>query len=156
MWTNTEQQLINGVIKHGPDILEHCVTDADISKYLNILDKEFLNYPKPKKSVNKDNWFMPYEYANMDIEKYIKEICPKENISRVEHELSLYKERNLFSLLKQMKYIVDTLRKHNIVWGVGRGSSVASYVLFLMGVHRVDSVKYNIPITEFFKGENNG
>jgi DNA polymerase III alpha subunit len=55
-----------------------------------------------------------------------------------------------------MKYIVDTLRANNVVWGVGRGSSVASYVLHLIGVHKIDSVKYDIPIEEFFKGEQNG
>jgi DNA polymerase III alpha subunit len=55
-----------------------------------------------------------------------------------------------------MKYIVDTLRANNIVWGVGRGSSVASYVLHLIGVHKIDSIKYSIPIEEFFKGEING
>jgi hypothetical protein len=27
-------------------------------------------------------------------------------------------------LLKTMKYVVDTLRSNNVVWGVGRGSSV--------------------------------
>lgn len=61
----------------------------------------------------------------------------------------------MIPILKTMKFIVDTLRANNIVWGVGRGSSVASYALYLMGVHRVDSVKYNLPINEFFKGEYN-
>ena len=55
-----------------------------------------------------------------------------------------------------MKYIIDTLRENNVVWGVGRGSSVASYVLFLLGVHKIDSVKYNLPLEEFFKGGENG
>ena len=50
-------------------------------------------------------------------------------------------------------YFVDTLRANNVVWGVGRGSSVASYVLFIIGVHKIDSVKYKLPINEFFKGE---
>jgi DNA polymerase III alpha subunit len=59
-------------------------------------------------------------------------------------------------VLKAMKYLVDTFRENNIVWGVGRGSSVASYALYLIGVHKVDSVKYELPITEFFKGEQNG
>ena len=59
----------------------------------------------------------------------------------------------MMAVLKCMKYIVDTLREHNIVWGVGRGSSVASYVLHLLGVHKIDSIKYDIPIGEFFKGE---
>jgi DNA polymerase III alpha subunit len=39
---------------------------------------------------------------------------------------------------------------------VGRGSSVASYVLFLIGVHKIDPIKYELPIEEFFKGEDNG
>ena len=52
-----------------------------------------------------------------------------------------------------MKYIVDTLRENKVLWGVGRGSSVSSYVLFLIGIHKIDSVKYNLPIEEFFKGE---
>ena len=59
----------------------------------------------------------------------------------------------MIPVLKTMKFIVDTLKKNNIVWGVGRGSSVASYVLHIIGVHKIDSVKYNLPIEEFFKGE---
>jgi DNA polymerase III alpha subunit len=62
----------------------------------------------------------------------------------------------MIPMLKTMKYIVDTLRANNIVWGVGRGSSVASYVLHIIGVHKIDPIKYNIPIEEFFKGETNG
>ena len=59
----------------------------------------------------------------------------------------------MIPVLKTMKYVVDTLRANNVVWGVGRGSSVASYVLFIIGVHKIDSVKYKLPINEFFKGE---
>jgi len=50
-----------------------------------------------------------------------------------------------------LKYLVDTLRKNNVIWGVGRGSSVASYVLFLLGVHKIDSLYYNLDIEEFLK-----
>ena len=87
----------------------------------------------------------------MDIEGYLVEQCPKENYQRLLEELQLYKSHNMIPVLLTIKYIVDTLRKNNIVWGVGRGSSVASYVLFLIGVHKVDSVKYKLPINEFFK-----
>jgi DNA polymerase III alpha subunit len=45
------------------------------------------------------------------------------------------------------------MKERNIVWGVGRGSSVASYVLFLIGTHKVDSVKYELDFNEFLKGE---
>jgi DNA polymerase III alpha subunit len=62
----------------------------------------------------------------------------------------------MMDMLFFIKYLVDTLRKNKIIWGVGRGSSVASYVLYLIGVHKVDSIKYNLPIEEFFKGDQNG
>jgi DNA polymerase III alpha subunit len=96
---------------------------------------------------------MPQPYKDMDIKQYILTMCrTEEQVQRVNIELAEYEKRGLLMLLKQMKYIIDTLRENNIVWGVGRGSSVASYTLFLMGVHRIDSIKYNIPLNEFFKG----
>ena len=141
---------------HGPEILEHCVLDnADL--YLERLEKEFLNYPKPKKQINTDNWFIPKSYKEMDIQNYVlSRTKTDEQRQRAERELELFEKNNMLNVLKTMVYIVDTLRKNNIVWGVGRGSSVASYVLHIIGVHKIDSIKYNIPLNEFFKGENNG
>ena len=158
MWNenNTLEQLVAGVIRHGPDILSHCQTAEDVSKYLDRIDQERLNYPIPKKQVDPTNWFIPLEYKHMDIEGHLLSICPKENYQRLFTELELFRSHNMLPVLKAMKYIVDTLKANNVVWGVGRGSSVASYVLFLLGVHRIDSVKYNLPIEEFFKGEQNG
>jgi DNA polymerase III alpha subunit len=69
----------------------------------------------------------------------------------VGQELLLYSERDLFPLLQYLKYLVDTLRANKIVWGVGRGSSVASYVLYLLGVHKINSIKYELEIDEFLK-----
>lgn len=157
MSTNSTKSIIKGILKYGPDIIEDCVVNNDFAKYLERIDKEFLDYPMPKKEVDTKNWFMPDSYKNLDIKKYVLNLCKtQEEIDRVQIELKLYEQRNLLMLLKQMKYIVDTLRKHDILWGVGRGSSVASYTLFLMGVHHIDSIKYNIPLNEFFKGEENG
>ena len=153
----TENILAKSVILHGPDILEKCLVDPNqIEKYLEIISKEYLNYPIPKNQINVNNWYIPEEYKNIDIEEYLVNLCPKENYDRLIQEINLYQKNKMIPVLKTMKYIVDTLRANNIVWGVGRGSSVASYVLFLLGVHRIDSVKYNIPIEEFFKGEQNG
>jgi DNA polymerase III alpha subunit len=88
----------------------------------------------------------------MDILDWLYQRCPTpETKERVVEELRLFAKYNMIPMLKTMKYIVDTLRANNIVWGVGRGSSVASYVLYLIGVHRIDSVKYKLPIEEFFK-----
>ena len=90
----------------------------------------------------------------MDIVDWLYQRCPTPEIrERVSEELRLFAKHDMILVLKTMKYVVDTLRANNVVWGVGRGSSVASYVLFMIGVHKIDSVKYKLPINEFFKGE---
>jgi len=101
---------------------------------------------------NQQQWLMPAEYHNLDIAKHVIECCKTpEELQRVGHELLLYQERDLFDLLKYLKYLVDTLKDNNIIWGVGRGSSVASYVLYLLGVHRVNSMYYDLSPEEFLR-----
>jgi DNA polymerase III alpha subunit len=158
MWTetNTIDQLVSGVIKHGPDVLKYSQTSDDLQKYLDRISREFLDYPIPPNSVDSKNWFIPAEYKSMDIEEFLVNSCPEQNYDRLVTELELYRKHDMIEVLKAMKFIVDHLRKNNIVWGVGRGSSVASYALYLIGVHKIDSVKYDLPIEEFFKGEQNG
>jgi DNA polymerase III alpha subunit len=154
---NSQDNLIKGVMKHGPDILEKCLVDPnELIQYLTVLDREHLDYPIPLTEINPNNWLIPNEYKDLDIESWLVNNCPKENHERLVKELTLYREQKFIPVLKAMKYIVDTLRENNVVWGVGRGSSVASYALYLIGVHKIDSIKYNIPIEEFFKGETNG
>lgn len=157
MSTKVEHTLAQGVIFHGPEILERCIADpGEISLYLDRIQLEHLDYPITKDKINIDNWLIPKEYKDLDIENFLYQKCPVENKERLSLEISLYKKNNMIMVLKAMKYLVDTLRSNNIIWGVGRGSSVASYVLYLIGVHKIDSVKYNLPIEEFFKGEQNG
>ena len=154
MWTNTTQQLVEGVMRHGPDILEHCQTSDDLTQYASRLHQEHLNYPIPPQQVDTTNWFIPHEYKTMDILDWLYQRCPTPEVrERVVEELRLFAKHDMIPMLKTMKYVVDTLRSNNVVWGVGRGSSVASYVLFIIGVHKIDSVKYKLPINEFFKGE---
>lgn len=101
---------------------------------------------------NQQCWHMPNQYKDLDIAAWILQQCKtQEELQRVAEELLLYQERNLFNLLKFLKYLVDTLRANNLVWGVGRGSSVASYVLYLIGVHKINSIYYELDIKEFLK-----
>lgn len=98
------------------------------------------------------NWRMPDEYRQLDIAQWVLEQCSTDaQLQRVGEELLMYLDRGLFPLLQYLKYLVDTLRKNNIVWGVGRGSSVSSYVLYLIGVHRIDSMYYDLDINEFLR-----
>ena len=149
--TNTNENLIEGVLRHGPDILAHCQTSADIQKYLDRIAFEHLNYPIPPTKIDTTHWFIPDDYYP-NLTEMLYGMCETEDQrTRVSRELELYIKHGMYDILHVMKYIVDTLRENNVIWGVGRGSSVASYVLFLIGVHKIDSIKYNLPIEEFFK-----
>jgi hypothetical protein len=103
-------------------------------------------------SQQQKNWHMPDAYKELDIAAHILGLCSTEaELQRCGAELLLYQERDLFDLLRYLKYLVDTMKDHNIIWGVGRGSSVASYVLYLLGVHRINSMYYNLDIAEFLR-----
>lgn len=98
------------------------------------------------------NWHMPDEYKTLDIASHVLGLCQDQaELQRCGAELLLYQERDLFDLLRYLKYLVDVMQKNKIIWGVGRGSSVASYVLYLLGVHRINSLYYNLDIQEFLR-----
>ena len=101
---------------------------------------------------HQQQWFMPPEYVDFDVAAYCISKC--ESISeqnRVFEELSEFERLGMLNLLRWCKYFVDTCNENNIVWGVGRGSSVASFVLYKLGVHRIDSLFYNLDIHEFLR-----
>jgi len=97
-------------------------------------------------------WHMPDRYREMDIAEFLLDRCEnQEQLQRVGQELLLYQQHDLFDLLRYLKYLVDVMRENHIIWGVGRGSSVASYVLYLLGVHRIDSMFYDLDPREFLR-----
>jgi DNA polymerase III alpha subunit len=100
---------------------------------------------------NQQKWFMPEDYCPNLVEMLYGMCNTTEQTERVSLELELFIQHGMYDLLHYLKYLVDTMRENNIVWGVGRGSSVASYVLYLIGVHKVNSIKYDLDIHEFLK-----
>ena len=102
--------------------------------------------------VCQSEWFMPDEYKAIDVQNWVLNKCTTDKeIARVSEELIAFKKRDMNNLLRYMIYLVDFMRKNDIVWGVGRGSSVASYVLYLIGVHRIDSIQYGLDWREFLR-----
>ena len=95
---------------------------------------------------------MPDEYRDLDIAEYVLGLCNTDSeLQRVGEELLLFQERDLFNLLRYLKYLVDVMTQNNCIWGVGRGSSTASYVLYLLGVHRINSMFYDLDPRAFLR-----
>jgi DNA polymerase III alpha subunit len=98
------------------------------------------------------NWHMPESYKKFDIAAWVLSRCKTDDeLQRAGDELIKFQDRDMFPLLCYVKYLVDTMKANGIVWGVGRGSSVASFVLFLIGIHRINSLYWDLSIDEFLK-----
>lgn len=105
-------------------------------------------------------WNIPQSYQDIDIKTFIYDKFVKFAINnnvneelymkRINTELKLVTKYNLHGLFKTAIYIVDTFNAHQIVWGVGRGSSVSCFLLYLIGIHDIDSIKYELDYKDFF------
>lgn len=166
------QNKFGQIVHNESDICELYLKDPT-KEYKNIVSNDNITFPSSlslentpsilkefdtSKSVQEfdticqNNWHMPIEYQNLDIAKFVLEQCKTDaELQRAGQELLMFQERNMFTLLKYLKYLVDTMRENNIVWGVGRGSSVSSFVLYLIGIHRINSLYYDLDIEEFLK-----
>jgi hypothetical protein len=158
-----EQDIFDALYQGHIDVLSKVTVDStiDIQRLGTVSDTEIISPVNLDDSVTlqdydsalQTDWFMPNEYKIMDIEAWVWEQCPPwdPQHSRVKEELEAFSNRNMLDVLRWMKYFVDTCSKEQVLWGVGRGSSVASYVLYLIGVHSVDSIKYNLDWREFLR-----
>ena len=139
-----------------------CDPSDDIDKFNEAMREQYL--PELKQYIPLDvdektfdgalqsEWFMPDEYKNMDIYSYLEQRCEDtDEVVRLDEEFIEYDKRGMMPLLCYMVYLVDFMRKNNIVWGVGRGSSVASYVLYLIGVHKINSIQFDLDWREFLR-----
>jgi DNA polymerase III alpha subunit len=121
----------------------------DLPNIVKVPDREPLA-EFDKKNIN--NWHMPEKYYQINVLEWLLERCQSdEERLRVQMEYDLFDKKKFVRVLQFLIYFVDTLRANNIVWGVGRGSSVASFCLFLIGVHKINPLLYNLDITEFLR-----
>ena len=158
----TENDLCDLYLRDPTRTIKSCLIDKQIKLDDIFLSSENLpqlvEYVDTKLSLeefdnkNQSEWQMPIEYQELDIAKFVLDQCKnEEELQRAGDELLQFHDRNMFPLLQYLKYLVDTMRRNNIVWVVGRGSSVASFVLFLIGIHRINSLYYDLSIDEFLK-----
>lgn len=161
----SESDICNLVMQgHDMASMKNLLVDAsvDVETAANILENVpvFVRYNELVEQMtteefdhrNQSQWFMPEHYQTLDIAEYVLSLCNSDaELQRVGQELLLYQERDLFNLLRYLKYLVDVMTEHRLIWGVGRGSSVASYVLYKLGVHRIDSLHYDLDPQEFLR-----
>ena len=152
------------LVYSNPTIDLNTITIDNASKFNKAVEELYSNVPKLKQYVpmntsieefdrnNQSNWFMPKEYIDFDIAKWVLEQCDGDTeLQRAGDELMAFQKRNLLPLLNFIYYLVETMRENNIVWGVGRGSSVSSFVLYKIGINRINPIYYSLDFSEFLR-----
>ncbi len=134
--------------------------DPNVKEFNRNVSKEQELTVKTKCDLLRYEWNIPDEYKNLDVVGYVTDKhlmltaqmdtaeC-EERDARLAAELNIYQKKNLFDVLRAVIYIINKLTAEDVVWGVGRGSSVSSYVLYVIGVHDVDSFMYDLDINDF-------
>ena len=113
--------------------------------------------PEDFHDILSNSWLMPQKYRDMDLNTFLAKELVNQNMAtdqyttRLIEELEEYTKRNMLDILKFLVYLMNVCRDNSIVTGIGRGSSVSSLVLYLIGVHYIDPVKYNLSYKEFLR-----
>lgn len=109
-------------------------------------------------------FFLPAKYRQLKVIEYTEELLvadlqhlPRaqqvEYVDRYDEEMEWFLSHKKQDMLRMLVYVVDTLEANSIPWGVGRGSSVSSYILYLIGVHDIHPIKYGLDWREFLRDD---
>jgi hypothetical protein len=104
-------------------------------------------------------WKLPEPYVSLDVREVVLAeaefrlgaTCSDAYVDRLLLELDEMEKRGMYDFVRALIFIRDRFTEHGVIMGVGRGSSCASLVLFVLGLHRVDPVLHDIPLGEFLK-----
>jgi DNA polymerase III alpha subunit len=131
----------------------------DVVSYNAVADEPISTKKSVDPSLFPPSWDLPDKYKYLDLDEYLVGLVSRieqdslyeKRVERLSLEIWLFKELQLDDVLRALIYVIDSMKENNVVWGVGRGSSCSSYLFFLLGLHCVDPVKYDVEITDFIR-----
>lgn len=163
-----EPQFLAGAVARGlpPSMIRVRGDDEDVRRFNEMVAEADRIRQETVEPVSLSMvWQLPEQYKNLNLDEYVarafgdrcqelyKKYSPEQYdqaILRIADELQEIEARGMVEFMRTVIYILDTFKRKNVVWGVGRGSSCASYVLFVLGLHAVDCILLDVPMSEFF------
>ena len=156
-----DSSMVPTLLMAGVPIKKIVSSGPDIDQFNHLTMDDVIAHTKTDIDDPSFDWKIPEQYLNVDIRQALNAklsefLSKNPKASKMDYEFRLNAEldevdrRDMSMMIRTILYVVDTLRNNGEVWGVGRGSSCASLILFLIGLHKVDPIKYAIPMAEFF------
>jgi len=157
-------QIVLDLLKVGAIVRATEITKA-IDQYNQLVSSPVMQPVATDFIVPPPNFVLPASYGQLNVQKYVEDLLAADierlspasqqaYVIRYKQEINWFIAHEKLDVLRTMVYIVDTLEANNIPWGVGRGSSVSSYILYLIGVHDINPIKYRLDWREFLRDED--
>jgi DNA polymerase-3 subunit alpha len=86
-------------------------------------------------------------FKDLNVDKSSAEY--KKYVDRAKYELETLKELGFIDYILLVWDVINFCKTHDIPVGLGRGSAAGSLILYLIGVTRIDPVKYNLYFERF-------
>lgn len=130
------------------EMMEKCFeTTLEINdKIKNIEIDTSTKLVKPK--VEGDSFEFLKKNCNENFDKFVKDDENQTYRKRLDYELDIIKQKEIYDYLLLTKNIIDYASKDMMV-GVGRGSAAGSLVCYLLGITKIDPVKYGLLFGRF-------
>lgn len=152
----TEEQAVRELLKNGslPSYMK--LRSSSATKQYELRYDEKITYDGGDVEVEPS-----YDYTEEERERLIARLFEnkrddtpdKAHENRLGVELEFFIDSGSMDLLCSVTNLIEEFRENGVVWGTGRGSSCASYVLYLLEVHDVNPIAYDIDFREFSKGD---
>ena len=158
---NSESEIMNVLTKQGIPAV----------KVVQALFNTHVISDKCNVSLECDEIYLPKMYEDDDrelallcnkmfVEKkakgLFKDVEEKEVIKRIRYELKILKEKGFSGYFLIVEDFMTFMRNNNIPFGCGRGSVAGSEVAYLLGIHKLEPIKYGLIFERFLNPTRNG
>ena len=141
------------------DEMRELFSEEELATTLEIADKcnynfVYGNYMYPK--YVPENGMTPYDYIRYLINEGLKEKYPnptKEILDRIEYELGIITKLGYVEYFLIVWDYIHAAENMGISVGPGRGSGVGSIVAYLIGITKVDPIRYDLFFERFLNPE---
>lgn len=143
-------------------VLEHAFITEKTDDFIQFFKNSYTQLPVKDScddidcSIN-DTVDMSYDMYDLIMQKFsiINEFenddkILEQKIDRLLYEWDCVNQLKKLPLLYIVVHVINTLNGKKIPWSA-RGSSAASYLLYVLGVHHIDSFAFDLDPNEFFK-----
>ena len=148
----TYEELYNSLSAYDSEVIKCAINNTNViaDKCDISVEVEGLNLPEFKcpEGYTPRTYIEHLCYKRLDEIKFlIKD--PSIYIDRMHYELDTLEELNYTSYMLIMWDIYKFARENNIMMGPGRGSCSGSIVAYLLGITKIDSIKYDLLFERF-------